>query len=155
MTRVGDTAPREDDDRADIAGLVQTFFAAFTSGPDVTARLGALRELFLPGAVVVRAGGDAPTVYDVDGFIGPRLALLTDGRVTDFAERATSGRTELWGDVAAWFGDYRKAWTENGARCTGRGAKTLQFVRTPAGWRISAAAWDDERPAPAPGAPTG
>ena len=23
--------------------------------------------------------------------------------------------------------------------------KTLQFVRTPAGWRISAVAWDDER----------
>jgi hypothetical protein len=23
--------------------------------------------------------------------------------------------------------------------------KTLQFVRTGAGWRISAAAWDDER----------
>jgi len=27
----------------------------------------------------------------------------------------------------------------------GRGMKTLQFVRTVTGWRISAAAWDDER----------
>ena len=26
-----------------------------------------------------------------------------------------------------------------------RGVKTLHFVRTAAGWRLSAAAWDDER----------
>ena len=34
---------------------------------------------------------------------------------------------------------------QDGTPFTGRGMKTLQLVRTSGGWRISAAAWDDER----------
>jgi len=47
--------------------------------------------------------------------------------------------------------DREKAMVRLGAGCLDgrafrtRGMKTFQFVRTPAGWRISAVAWDDER----------
>ena len=34
---------------------------------------------------------------------------------------------------------------QDGTPFSGRGMKSLQFVRTGEGWRISAAAWDDER----------
>ncbi len=34
---------------------------------------------------------------------------------------------------------------QSGVPITGRGMKTLQLVRTAAGWKISGAAWDDER----------
>ena len=34
---------------------------------------------------------------------------------------------------------------QDGTPFTARGMKTLQLVRTSAGWRISAVAWDDER----------
>jgi hypothetical protein len=135
----------EPTDRAAIADLVRTFFAAFTSGPDTIAGLDALRAAFLPEAVIVRTCGGEPTVYGVDSFIAPRQALLTGGTLLDFREWELSGHTEVFGDIAQHFCSYAKEWMQDGMPFTGRGMKTLQFVRTSAGWRISAAAWDDER----------
>jgi hypothetical protein len=132
-------------DRAAIDQLVRTFFAAFSSGPDLADRMAALRASFLPQAVIVKTCGGEPTVYDVDGFLAPRQALLTGGTLTGFSERELSGATEVFGDIAQHFCSYAKQWTQDGTPFTGRGRKTLQFVRTSAGWRISAAAWDDER----------
>jgi hypothetical protein len=133
-------------DRAAIAAVVDTFFAAFTSGPDSRARLDALRAVFLPEAVIVRTCGDEPTAYDVDGFIAPRQALLSGGTLSDFREWELAGRTEVFGDVAQHFCSYAKSWSQDGEAVTGRGMKSIQLVRTADGWKISAAAWDDERP---------
>ncbi|MEV6494524.1 DUF4440 domain-containing protein [Actinoplanes sp. NPDC051633] len=131
-----------DDDRAAIAELVRTFFAAFTSGGS----LDELRAVLLPGAVIVRTCGGEPAVHDVDGFIAPRRELLTGGRLTGFREWPLDGHTEIFGDIAHHFGGYAKEGVLDGEPFTGRGMKTMQFVRTAAGWRISAVAWDDERP---------
>ena len=133
------------DDRAQIAAIVRTFFAAFTSGPDSTARLDALRAVFLPEAVIVRTGGGKPAVYSVDTFIAPRQALLSSGQLVDFSEWELSGQTEVFGDIAHHVCSYAKAGVQDGAPFSTRGKKMLQFVRTSSGWRISAAAWDDER----------
>jgi hypothetical protein len=132
-------------DRAAIAEIVRTFFAAFTSGPDLAVRMDALRAVFLPKAVIVRTCGGEPAVYDVDGFIAPRQELLSGGELVDFSEWELSGRTEVFGDIAQHFCSYARRGVQDGSAFTGRGMKTLQFVRTAAGWRISAAAWDDER----------
>lgn len=132
-------------DQAAIGTMVGTFFAAFTSGPDATARLDALRAAFLPEALIVRTCGGEPTVYGVGDFIAPRQALLSGGALVDFAEWELSGHTEVFGDIAHHFCSYAKSGVQDGTPFTGRGMKTLQFVRTSAGWRISAAAWDDER----------
>jgi hypothetical protein len=128
-----------------IAAVVRTFFDAFTSGPECHGRLDAMRALFLPQAVIVRTCGSEPLAYDVDGFIAPRQALLTGGGLTDFKEWPVSGRTDVFGDVAHWFGSYAKAGVQDARSFTGGGMKSIQLVRTAAGWRISAAAWDDER----------
>jgi hypothetical protein len=132
-------------DREAIADIVRTFFAAFTSGPDSASRLDALRAVFLPEAVIVKTCGGEPTVYGVDSFIAPRQALLSGGTLRDFSEWETDGNTEIFGDIAQHFCGYAKSGVQDGRPFTGRGMKTLQFVRTSAGWRISAAAWDDER----------
>jgi hypothetical protein len=132
-------------DRAAIEGIAGAFFAAFTSGAGCAARLDALPELFLPGAVIVKTCGGEPVVYGVDSFIAPRRELLLGGELTGFREWEVSGRTDLFGDVAQRFCAYAKAGVRDGRPFTGRGHKTIQFVRTGAGWRISAAAWDDER----------
>jgi hypothetical protein len=136
-------------DQDAIHGILRTFFAAFTSGPDCALGLDRLRSVFLPGAVIVRTCGGEPTVYDVDSFIEPRRALLSDGTLVDFREWELDGRTEIFGDIAQHWCGYAKSWTRDGTLFTGRGMKTLQFVRTSAGWRISAVAWDDEREAEA------
>ena len=123
---------------------MRIFFAAFASGPDCAARLDALRAVFLPEAVIVRGGGGEPAVYGVDSFIAPRLALLTGGTLVDFREWEVSGHTEMFGDIAHHFCRYAKSGVQDGTHFSAGGMKTLQFVRTAAGWRISAAAWADE-----------
>jgi hypothetical protein len=131
-------------DQSEIEDVVRAFFAAFTSGPDLEIRLDGLRDVLLPEALIVRTCG-AVTSYDVDGFIEPRRELLTSGRVTGFREWELDGTTEVFGDVAQHWCTYAKEWVEDGEQVTGAGAKTIQLVRTDAGWRISALAWDDER----------
>ncbi|MCW2525868.1 MAG: hypothetical protein JWM76_728 [Pseudonocardiales bacterium] len=143
MNRSG--SGRELTDQEAIADLVRTFFAAFTSGPDCADRLDALRAVFLPEAVIVRTGGGEPAVYTVDSFIAPRQALLTSGVLVNFREWDLNGTTRIFGDIAQHFGSYGKAGVQDGTPFTARGMKTLQFIRTGDGWRISAAAWDDER----------
>jgi hypothetical protein len=132
-------------DTAEIEGIVRVFFAAFTSGPEAATRLDQLRTLFLPEAVVVRTCGLEPGVYGVEEFIAPREALLSGGTLVDFREWQVSGRTDLFGDIAHWFGSYAKSGVQAGTPFRGQGMKSMQFVRTTEGWRISAAAWDDER----------
>jgi hypothetical protein len=129
----------------EIAQVVRTFFAAFTSGPDCLARLDALRGRFLPQAVIVRTCGLEPAVYDVESFIAPRADLLSTGTLVDFHEWELSGQTEVFGDIAHHFCGYAKSGVQDGVPFTARGMKTMQLVRTAAGWRISAVAWDDER----------
>jgi len=130
--------------RAEIAAVVRAFFGAFTSGPEGTARLDELRAMFLPQAIIVRTCGAEPLVYDVDSFITPRQSLLS-GALVDFHEWELRGHTEIFGDMAQHYCSYAKAWVQDGTQFTGRGMQTMQFVRTSAGWRISAVVWDDER----------
>ena len=132
-------------DIEEIEGLVRAFFAAFTSGPDTGTRMATLRSILLPEAVITRTCGLDPVVYGVEGFIAPREALLSSGSLVDFKEWPLSGRTDVFGDIAHWFGAYAKSGRQEGAPFSGQGMKSLQFVRTSDGWRISAAAWDDER----------
>ncbi len=135
-----------DADVAAVLAVVQTYFAAFTSGPGADVRLQQLRDVMLPRAIVVRTCGQELAVYDVDSFIAPRRLLLTDGSLTDFHEQATSGHIDVFGDIAHWFGRYTKDGRLHGEPCPGAGMKSIQLIRTPAGWRVTAAAWDDERP---------
>ena len=136
----------DDSDRVAITEVVDSFFAAFVSGPALEERMVALRELFMPRALIVRTGGDEPMCYGVDEFIAPRQELLGSGALTDFTEGATDGRVDVFGDIAHWFGGYTKSWTERGTSHHGRGMKSIQLVRVLSRWRISAVAWDDERP---------
>ena len=133
------------DDRAAIAGILRVFFAAFTSGPGSAARLDALRAMFLPRAVIVRTCGETPAAYDVEDFIETRRVMLSSGVLAGFSEWELSGRTEVFGDIAQHFCSYAKTGVHSGTHFETRGMKTLQFVRMPDGWRISAVSWDDER----------
>jgi hypothetical protein len=103
-----------------------------------------LRALFVPEAVIVRTCGAEPAVYDVHGFIEPRQELLSGSALLDFSEWELSGRTEVFGAIAQHFCSYAKRGVQDATPFTGRGMKTLQFVRTADGWQISAAAWDNE-----------
>ena len=136
---------RAETDRLAIRAVVDAFLAAFVSGPECSERMAGLLELFIPEALIVRTCGMEPAVMGVEEFIAPREALLTGGTLVDFREWPVAGTLELFGDIAHWFGSYAKAGVQDRVSFTGRGMKSIQLVRTADGWRISAAAWDDER----------
>ncbi|MEU7064604.1 nuclear transport factor 2 family protein [Streptomyces sp. NPDC046161] len=128
--------------KPELDALTADFFGAFDNRDGKAADVDRLRRLFLPGGVIVKTGPDF-TVYTVEEFIEPRRRLLAEGRLVDFTEWETSERTEIQGDIASRFGDYRKSGILDGAPFEGSGTKTLQFVRTPEGWRIAALSWHD------------
>ncbi|MFD0169655.1 DUF4440 domain-containing protein [Streptomyces decoyicus] len=129
--------------KTEIDVVTAEFFEAFDNRGGKAADVARIRRLVLPGGVIVKAGPEF-TVYTVDEFIEPRQRLLTDGRLVEFSEWETSERTEIAGDIASRFSEYRKSGTLDGEPFEGGGTKTLQFVRTSEGWRIAALAWCDQ-----------
>ena len=133
------------EDRRQIDELVRLFFRAFTNKRGARPAVESLRELFIAEGVIVKNSGAAPEIYNLGQFIEPRLKLLTEGRLTDFAEEEYDSRTDVVGRVAQRLCFYRKEGVLDGQRFAAQGGKTLQFIKTASGWRITAVAWDDER----------
>lgn len=131
-------------DRQAIDALTAAFFEAFTNRDGIEPDVDRLYGLFTPEARIVKNVGGTPDTYDVAGFVEPRRRILTDGSIQDFIEEEISETTEIFGNIAQRFSRYRKSWKSAGKACNGGGAKSLQFVRTPHGWRIASLVWDDE-----------
>ncbi|BCJ75976.1 hypothetical protein CS0771_55200 [Catellatospora sp. IY07-71] len=128
--------------KSEIDQLTAEFYGAFDNRGGVAPDVTRIRRLVLPTGVIIKTGPEF-TAYTVDEFIEPRLLLLTGGRLVEFAEWETAERTELAGDIACRFGEYRKSGILDGVAFEGGGHKAMQFVRTPDGWRIAALAWYD------------
>jgi hypothetical protein len=135
-----------DEDRAAIGQLMSRFLGSVSFEPGGRPAYRDLPELFIVGAKLIKASTDAPEVSDVDEFVQPRQQVVDTGEMASFHEAEVHAITELFGNVAHRVSSYRKRGTLNGAAIDVRGAIFTQFVRTPDGWRISAMAWDDERP---------
>jgi len=131
--------------KAELDRLVAAFFRAvsFETGAPAYEDLPAL---FLDRALLIKNTGSAPEVTSVAEFIEPRKALVASGTLTRFQEAEVSETTQVFGNVAQRFSVYTKSGVSGGAAFEARGMITTQFVMTPGGWRMSAMAWDDERP---------
>jgi hypothetical protein len=133
------------EDLKSINGIIKAFFEAFISKDIGTVDVQAVSRLFIPEAIVIKTCGGAPVIYSVDKFIEPRQKILTDGSLTEFREAEEMVKTEIFGDIAQSFVRYRKTGVHNGTSFNVQGMKTIQFVRTTDGWKMSSVAWDDER----------
>jgi hypothetical protein len=129
--------------KAELDQLMGAFLSAFANTGGAAPGIGIIREVFIPQGMIINNVGDEPVIYDLDAFIEPREKILTDGSLTEFSEWEVAERTEVFGSVAHRFSEYRKSGFLNGTWFEGSGHKTTQFVRTPAGWRMSSMAWDD------------
>lgn len=105
-----------------------------------------LLDLFIDSGLLIKNSGSKPETSTVRQFIEPRQAMVRSGELTRFHEVEISANTEFFGNVAHRFSVYAKSGTLKGIPFAGRGMISTQFVRTPAGWKMSAMAWDDERP---------
>jgi hypothetical protein len=128
-----------------LAGIIQDFFKAFVSKDIAEVDLDVIKRLFIPQALIVKTCGSAPVIYTLNEFIEPRQKILTDGTLSRFQEKAVSTQTEIFGDIAHSFVLYQKSGVLAGKPFDETGMKTIQFIRTLEGWKISSLAWDDER----------
>jgi hypothetical protein len=132
-------------DEDEIAALTGAFLSAVSFEAGERPAYERIRELFIPEGLLIRNSGDAPEVTSVDEFIAPRLRSVESGELTEFSEGELDHVTERFGNVAHRRSAYEKRGVLNGEAFAARGVIFTQFVRTPAGWRMSAMAWDDER----------
>ena len=102
--------------------------------------------LFIEPGLLIKNTTSTAEISSVRQFIEPRRAMVSRGELTRFRELELSGTTEVFGNVAHRYSAYAKSGTTNGVPFEARGVISTQFVKTPAGWKMSAMAWDDERP---------
>lgn len=130
------------EDRDAIDALTAVFFSAFDNRSGAPP-LHLLDDACVPQVVISKCVGATPEIMSLTTFVAPRRVILSDGTLTDFSERETSQTTQIFGHIAQRWCTYEKSGRLNGVPFHATGMKTLQFIKTPAGWRISAAAWDD------------
>ncbi len=152
------TPPADTPEQADLGAidaLMAAFYRMFCNLGGARPNLALIYDLFIPEGLVIKHGAGAPEIFNLQQFIAPRERLLTDGTLAEFQEAEVAARTEVFGNIAQRTSLYRKSGRWSGVPFQARGVKTTQLVRTAAGWRISALAWDDEREGfrlPEPGA---
>jgi hypothetical protein len=105
-----------------------------------------IHGLFIPAGLLIKNTASTPEISTIAQFIAPRQALVDSGALTRFKEWELSETTQIFGNIAHRYSAYGKAGTQDGKAFEARGVISTQFVRTPQGWKMSAMAWDDERP---------
>lgn len=125
--------------------LVSSFFNLFSVKKGYTADLSGIFKLFIPEGLIVKCSGSSPEVYNLQQFIEPREKMFNDGILSDFKEEELFEKTEIFGNIAHRLSIYKKSGFMNSQIFENKGIKTMQFIKTPRGWKISSVAWDDER----------
>jgi hypothetical protein len=133
-------------DTAQFGALLGAFFGTVSFPAGGRPSYPAMRALFSDGARLIKNSGDVPEISTVDEFIAPRQQQVAAGELTSFEEFEITDITEIFGNVGHRMSTYGKRGTMNGVDFEATGVISTQFIRTPDGWRISAMAWDDERP---------
>ena len=126
--------------------LITAFFRAVSFDVGAQPSYESIPALFVERGLLIKNSGQVPEISSVAEFIEPRLALVRSGVLTCFLEAEISESTMMFGNVAHRFSVYAKSGASSGVVFTARGMISTQFVCTPAGWKMSAMAWDDERP---------
>ena len=132
--------------KAELDRLTTEFFRAVSFEEGETPPLENILGLFIEAGLLIKNVSSKPEISTVSQFIEPRQASVRSGELTRFNEAELSETTEIFGNVAHRFNSYAKSGTIKGIPFSARGMISTQFILTPAGWKISAMAWDDERP---------
>lgn len=132
--------------KAELDRLISEFFDAVSFEAGALPAYERVRSLFIESGLLIKNVGATPEISTVQGFIEPREAMVRKGELTRFREEELSEATQVFGNVAQRFSAYAKSGTVNGNAFEARGMISTQFILTPSGWKMSAMAWDDERP---------
>jgi hypothetical protein len=126
--------------------LTAEFFHAVSFESGETPPYENIQPLFVEAGLLIKNSGTTPEISTVRQFLAPRQAMVASGELTRFRESELSETTDIFGNIAHRLSAYEKSGTLNGVSFQARGMISTQFVLTPEGWKMSAMAWDDERP---------
>ena len=132
--------------KRELERLTSEFFRAVSFEEGETPSYDIIHGLFIESGLLIKNTGAAPDISTVRQFIEPRQAMVRAGELTRFHEAELFDETHIFGQVAHRFSAYEKSGTLKGASFEARGMVSTQFIQTGEGWKISAMAWDDERP---------
>lgn len=132
--------------KAEIDTLTAAFFRAVSFDDGETPPYANLYDIFIESGQIIKNSSSSPEIYTVRQFIEPRQRVIDSGELKSFRESETAEITEIFGNVAHRFSVYEKHGLSAETTIEGRGVIVIQFIATPSGWKISAMAWDDERP---------
>lgn len=132
--------------KVELDRLTSEFFRAVSFEEGGTPPFNNIRGLFIEGGLLIKNTACTPEISTVSEFIEPRQASVRSGELTRFNEAELTETTEIFGNVAHRFSSYAKSGTMKSVPFVARGMISTQFILTPGGWKISAMAWDDERP---------
>jgi hypothetical protein len=132
--------------KSELDRLTTEFFRAVSFEEGSTPRYADIHGLFIEPGLLIKNTESTPEICTVAQFIEPRLAAVRAGQLTRFSESELCETTQIFGNVAHRFNSYAKSGTLDGKEFTGRGMISTQFVKTADGWKMTAMAWDDERP---------
>ena len=126
--------------------ITAEFFHAVSFESGETPPYENIQTLFVEAGLLIKNTATMPEISTVCQFVAPRQAMVASGELTRFRESELSETTEIFGNIAHRFSAYEKSGTLKGVPFHARGMISTQFILTPAGWKMSAMAWDDERP---------
>ena len=132
--------------KAELDRLCRAFFRAVSFEPGGKPPFEDIHDLFVPMGLLIKNSAATPEILSIAEFIAPRRRSVESGELTQFLELELWETTRIFGHVAHRFSAYAKSGVSKGEAFQARGMISTQFIHTPAGWRISAMAWDDERP---------
>lgn len=132
--------------RSELDHLSREFFRAVSFEPGGKPPYETIHALFVPTGLLIKNSGDSPEISSPAEFIAPRQRAVESGELSRFLEVELWQTTQIFGNVAHRFSAYEKSGVLKGEAFRARGMISTQYIRTLAGWRISAMAWDDERP---------
>lgn len=130
----------------ELDALAAAFFKAVSFEPGGVPPYQNIHGLFIDAGLLIKNTASTPEISTVREFIAPRQALVDSGALTRFKEWELSETTQVFGNIAHRYSAYGKAGTQDGKDFEARGVISTQFIKTPEGWKMSAMAWDDERP---------
>jgi hypothetical protein len=132
--------------KSELDRVIAEFFRAVSFEAGESPSYENIFSLFVEPGLLIKNSATTPEISTVRQFIEPRQAMVAAGELTRFSESELSETTEVFGNVAHRFSAYAKSGTLKGVPFEARGMISTQFILTPDGWKMSAMAWDDERP---------
>ena len=132
--------------KQELDSLSTRFFRAVSFEPGDKPAYDDIHSLFITAGLLIKNTASTPEISTIAGFIAPRQALVDSGALTRLKEWELSEITQVFGNIAHRYSAYGKAGTQDGKAFEARGVISTQFIKTPQGWKMSAMAWDDERP---------